>query len=101
MSRCIHEGANDNVLQALGKFNDRLSQDGAVVGEDTYVISGQRSQLLSRRACETLNLVKLVAIDSVETAKIRTQNYLAKDQAVWMQLIRDIDPSTCGGKCRR
>ena len=27
-------GANDNVLRALGKFNGRLSQDGAVVDED-------------------------------------------------------------------
>ena len=27
-------GANDNVLQALGKFNDRLSQGGAVIDED-------------------------------------------------------------------
>ena len=61
-------GANDNVLQALGKFNGRLSQGGAVVDEDIYVISGQRRSLLSRRACDTLNLVKLVAVDSVETA---------------------------------
>ena len=34
--------ANDNVLQALGKFNERLSQGGAVVDEDILVISGQR-----------------------------------------------------------
>ena len=61
-------GANDNVLQALGKFNGRLLQGGAVVDEDIYVVSGQRRSLLSRRACETLNLVKLVAVDSVETA---------------------------------
>ena len=61
-------GANDNVLQALGTFNGRLSQGGAVVDEDIYVISGQRRSLLSRRACDTLNLVKLVAVDSVETA---------------------------------
>ena len=40
--------ANDNVLQALGKFNGRLSQGGAVVDEDIYVISGQRRLLLSR-----------------------------------------------------
>ena len=40
--------ANDNVLQALGKFNGRLSQGGAVVDEDIYVISGQRRSLLSR-----------------------------------------------------
>ena len=43
----------------------RLSQGGAVVDEDIYVISGQRRSLLSRRACETVNLVKLVAVDSV------------------------------------
>ena len=61
-------GANDNVLQALDKFNGRLLQGGAVVDEDVYVVSGQRRSLLSRRACETLNLVKLVAVDSVETA---------------------------------
>ena len=60
--------ANDNVLQALGKFNGRLSQGGAVVDEEIYVISGQRRSLLSRRACETLNIVKLVAVDSVEIA---------------------------------
>ena len=59
-------GANDNVLQTLGKFNGR--QGGAVVDEDIYIISGQRRSLLSRRAGETLNLVKLVAVDSVETA---------------------------------
>ena len=40
--------ANDNILQALGKFNGRLSQGGAVVDEDIYVISGQRRSLLSR-----------------------------------------------------
>ena len=45
-------GANDNVLQSLGKFNR----------------GGRRRSLQSRRACETLNLVKLVAVDSVETA---------------------------------
>ena len=67
-------GANDNVLQALGKFNGRLSQGGAVVDEDIYVISGQRRSLLSRRACETLNLVKLVALDSVETADYYKDN---------------------------
>ena len=44
-------------------------QGGAVVDEDIYIISGQRRSLLSRRACETLNLVKLVAVDSVETAE--------------------------------
>ena len=66
--------ANDNVLQALGKFNGRLSQGGAVVDEDIYVISGQRRSLLSRRACETLNLVKLVAVDSVETADYYKDN---------------------------
>ena len=54
--------------KALGKFNGRLSQGGAVVDEYIYVISGQRRSLLSRRACETLNLVKLVAVDSVETS---------------------------------
>ena len=67
-------GANDNVLQALGKFNGRLSQGGAVVDEDIYVISGQRRSLLSRGACETLNLVKLVAVDSVETADYYKDN---------------------------
>ena len=61
-------GANDNVLQALGKFNDRMSQVKAVVEEVIYVISGQRRSFLSQRACETLNLVKLMAVDSVETA---------------------------------
>ena len=44
-------GANDNVLQPLGMFIGRLSQGGAVVNEDIYVISGQRRSLLSRRAC--------------------------------------------------
>ena len=34
-------GANDNVLQALGKFNGRLSQRGAVVDEDIYVFNDQ------------------------------------------------------------
>ncbi len=34
-------GADDNVLQALGKFNGRLSQDGAVIDEDVYVITQQ------------------------------------------------------------
>ena len=67
-------GANDNVLQALGKFNGRLSHGGAVVDEDIYVISGQRRSLLSRRACETLNLVELVAVDSVETADYYKDN---------------------------
>ena len=67
-------GANDNVLQALGKFNGRLSRCGAVVDEDIYVISGQRRSLLSRRACETLNLVKLVAVDSVGTADYYKDN---------------------------
>ena len=43
-------GANDNVLQALGLFNGRLSQGGAVVDEYIYVISGHRRSLLSRRA---------------------------------------------------
>ena len=52
----------------------RLSQGGAVVDEDIYVISGQRRSLLSRRACETLNLVKLVAVDSVETADYYKDN---------------------------
>ena len=47
---------NDNVLQALGKFNGMLSQGGAVVDEDIYVINFQRMSLLSRRACDTLNL---------------------------------------------
>ena len=61
-------GANDKVLQALGKFNGRLSQGGAVVDDDIYVISGQRRLLLSRMAGETLNLVTLVAVDSLETA---------------------------------
>ena len=68
------ECANDNVLQALGKFNGRLSQGGAAVDEDVYVISGQRRSLLSRGACETLNLVKLVAVDSVETADYYKDN---------------------------
>ena len=67
--------ANDNVLQALSKFNGRLSQGGAVVDEDIYVISGQRRSILSQRACETLNLVKLVAVDSVETADYYKDNY--------------------------
>ena len=67
-------GANDNVLQALGKFNGRLSQGRAVVDEDISVISGQRRSLLSRRACETLNLVKQVAVDSVETADYYKDN---------------------------
>ena len=35
-------GANDNVLQAQGKFNGSLSKSGAVVNEDIYIISGQR-----------------------------------------------------------
>ena len=61
-------GVNDNVLQGLVTVNGRLSQDGAVIDEDIYVISGQRRSLLRRSACETLNLVKLVALDSVETA---------------------------------
>ena len=61
-------GTNDNVLQALGKLNGRMSQGGAVVDEDINVISGQRRSVLSRRACETLNLVKLVAVHSVWTA---------------------------------
>ena len=61
-------GANDNVLQALGKFIGRLSQGEGVVDDDIYAIIGQQRSLLSRRACETLNLVKLVAVDSVETA---------------------------------
>ena len=61
-------GANDNVLQALGKFNGRLSQGGAVVDVDIYVISGQRRSLLSRRACKVLNFVKLVVVGSVERA---------------------------------
>ena len=60
-------GANDNVLQVLDKFDGRLSQGRAAVDKDICVISGQRSSLLSRRACETMNLVKLVAVDSVET----------------------------------
>ena len=72
--RLVTVGANDNVLQALGKFNGRLSQGGAVVDEDIYVISGQRRSLLSRRACDTMNLVKLVAVDSVETADYYKDN---------------------------
>ena len=68
-------GANDNVLQALGKFNGRLSQGGAVIDDDIYAISGQRRSLLSRRACETLILVKLVAVDSVETADYYKDKY--------------------------
>ena len=67
-------GANDNLLQSLGKCNGRLSQGGAVVDEDIYVISGQRRSLLSRRACETLKLVKLVAVDSVETTDYYNDN---------------------------
>ena len=66
--------ANDNVLQALGTYNGRLSQGGAVVDEDIYVISGQRRSLLSRRACDTPNLVKLVAVDSVETTDYYKDN---------------------------
>ena len=61
-------GANDNVLQSLGKCNGRLSQGGAVIDEDIYIISGQRRSLLSRMVCETSNHVKLVAVDSGETA---------------------------------
>ena len=60
-------GANDNVLQALGKFNDKMSQ--AVVYEDIYVISGHRKSFLSQRACETLNLVKLVALETADYYK--------------------------------
>ena len=74
------------MLQALGKFNDRLSQGGAVVDEDIYVISGQRRSLLGRMACETLNLVKLVAVDYVETAdyyKDKNPKYLA----VWVECL--------------
>ena len=51
----------------LGRFNGMLSQGGAVVFEDIYVISSQRRSLLIRRTCDPLNLVKLVAVDYVET----------------------------------
>ena len=61
-------------MRALCKLNGRLSQGGVVVDEDTYVISGQQKSLLSRRACETLNLVKLVAVDSVETTDYYKDN---------------------------
>ena len=61
-------GTNDKVLQEQDKFNSRLSQGGAVVDEDIFVISAQRRSLLSRKTCDTMNLVKLLAVDSVETA---------------------------------
>ena len=51
-----------------------VSQVGAVVDEDTYVISFQRRSLLIRKACETLNRVKLVAVESVETADYYRDN---------------------------
>ena len=58
---------DDCALQKRGKFTGKLSKDGTVV-EDIFVIGGQRRSLLSRHACKALNLVRHVAVDSVETA---------------------------------
>lgn len=67
-------GANDMVLKAQGKFVGKLSRDGSVVDEDVYVISGQRRSLLSRRVCQMLDLVRRVAVDSVEAADVIRQD---------------------------
>ena len=67
-------GADDRVLPAKGKFVDRLSRGGAVVDEDIFVIGGQRRSLLSRRVCEALDLVRRVAMDSVEAADVHRQD---------------------------
>ena len=61
-------GADNCALHTKGKFTGKLSRDGTVVEEDIFVIGGQRRSLLSRRACEALNIVRRVAVDSVETA---------------------------------
>ena len=63
-------GADDCVLPAQGKFIGRLSLDGAGVDEDILVVSAQRRSLLSRRVSETLDLVRRVAVDSVEAADV-------------------------------
>ena len=43
--------------------------------EDIYVLGSQKSSLLGRRACDTLGLIKLVSIDTVESAEIYKRDY--------------------------
>ena len=74
-------GANDNVLQARGTFNER--QGVAVVDEDIYVISGQRMSLPSRRACDTLNLVNLVAFETADYYKDKNPKLFV----VWVECL--------------
>ena len=62
---------NDSILRALGKFCGRLSRVDAVFNEDVYVIGGQRRSLLSRRACEALDLVRRVSVDSGDSGDSR------------------------------
>ena len=74
MSIRTRVGANDSVLQTMGKFGGRLSRNGVVIHEDVYVVSGQKRSLLSRRVCESLDLVRRVVVDSVDAADVYRRN---------------------------
>ena len=63
-------GANDSVLQTMGMFGGRLSRNGVVIHEYVYIISGHKRSLLSRRVCESLDLVRCVVVDSVDAADV-------------------------------
>ena len=60
---------NDNVLKVLDKLNGRLSQGGAVLDEDIYVIRGQQRSFLSPGT-----FVEPMAVDYGETADCHKDN---------------------------
>ena len=52
-------GPGNIPLECLGKISCHIRSQSGVMEEDLYVIPNQRTPLLSRKACETLKLIKV------------------------------------------